>query len=601
MKMNKIIKEWKQFLKEVNYALEADPEDLEQTRIGIATAIDRAILSPKIDDKMRDSIEGQKDSEVGSRLSASPEDTEPEDPAKWKHLTKFKDIVKQGRQVPFLYYAYRGIDPDGRLMNEANRRAVILLTASKVIDFMKHFDNNQMAKDVFISDFATMEDRYNQFKRERKDYLQQQGVLSQGELGRADAALHSIGPDMSFSVTAIGSGSKPVSFVNQDFMYKDSPEMHNIPEEDHFLFSPYFPLAIAVILLYKDLGPMTPLALVNIFEKRINPEQAYEMAVGFSKDHQEEVQVEAMTAKEFESNYINTVTTSELNKHYQDVMASDLIRAGGSLLAGNTLSDFLLKVRMLMDAPSEQFSEEHLDSLALRTSEIIGPETLAELVDIVTAYPDGGLPKVAYGSQPPEQPTGFPDNRGFTLLDIVERAESFHYLFPYLPALLRDNIEERELKLMSQAYRALVNKGLTNENNPNTADYGDNRYIREDWYEVLVTPQDLESLASKTQQKSPEEQKVSRSLQQTNRRAKKDFSKKLAAIIAVSNQESPKANEIKKLENFLNRLERKMEDGKVSDFAISEEDRQEFRDYVKTARSKLGINEHLRRAFRRFV
>jgi len=599
--MNKIIKEWKQFLKEVNYALEADPEDLEQTRIGIATAIDRAILSPKIDDKMRDSIEGQKDSEVGSRLSASPEDTEPEDPAKWKHLTKFKDIVKQGRQVPFLYYAYRGIDPDGRLMNEANRRAVILLTASKVIDFMKHFDNNQMAKDVFISDFATMEDRYNQFKRERKDYLQQQGVLSQGELGRADAALHSIGPDMSFSVTAIGSGSKPVSFVNQDFMYKDSPEMHNIPEEDHFLFSPYFPLAIAVILLYKDLGPMTPLALVNIFEKRINPEQAYEMAVGFSKDHQEEVQVEAMTAKEFESNYINTVTTSELNKHYQDVMASDLIRAGGSLLAGNTLSDFLLKVRMLMDAPSEQFSEEHLDSLALRTSEIIGPETLAELVDIVTAYPDGGLPKVAYGSQPPEQPTGFPDNRGFTLLDIVERAESFHYLFPYLPALLRDNIEERELKLMSQAYRALVNKGLTNENNPNTADYGDNRYIREDWYEILVTPQDLESLASKTQQKSPEEQKVSRSLQQTNRRAKKDFSKKLAAIIAVSNQESPKANEIKKLENFLNRLERKMEDGKVSDFAISEEDRQEFRDYVKTARSKLGINEHLRRAFRRFV
>lgn len=599
--MNKIIKEWKQFLKEVNYALEADPEDLEQTRIGIATAIDRAILSPKIDDKMRDSIEGQKDSEVGSRLSASPEDTEPEDPAKWKHLTKFKDIVKQGRQVPFLYYAYRGIDPDGRLMNEANRRAVILLTASKVIDFMKHFDNNQMAKDVFISDFATMEDRYNQFKRERKDYLQQQGVLSQGELGRADAALHSIGPDMSFSVTAIGSGSKPVSFVNQDFMYKDSPEMHNIPEEDHFLFSPYFPLAIAVILLYKDLGPMTPLALVNIFEKRINPEQAYEMAVGFSKDHQKEVQVEAMTAKEFESNYINTVTTSELNKHYQDVMASDLIRAGGSLLAGNTLSDFLLKVRMLMDAPSEQFSEEHLDSLALRTSEIIGPETLAELVDIVTAYPDGGLPKVAYGSQPPEQPTGFPDNRGFTLLDIVERAESFHYLFPYLPALLRDNIEERELKLMSQAYRALVNKGLTNENNPNTADYGDNRYIREDWYEILVTPQDLESLASKTQQKSPEEQKVSRSLQQTNRRAKKDFSKKLAAIIAVSNQESPKANEIKKLENFLNRLERKMEDGKVSDFAISEEDRQEFRDYVKTARSKLGINEHLRRAFRRFV
>jgi len=599
--MNKIIKEWKQFLKEVNYALEADPEDLEQTRIGIATAIDRAILSPKIDDKTRDSIEGQKDSEVGSRLSASPEDTEPEDPAKWKHLTKFKDIVKQGRQVPFLYYAYRGIDPDGRLMNEANRRAVILLTASKVIDFMKHFDNNQMAKDVFISDFATMEDRYNQFKRERKDYLQQQGVLSQGELGRADAALHSIGPDMSFSVTAIGSGSKPVSFVNQDFMYKDSPEMHNIPEEDHFLFSPYFPLAIAVILLYKDLGPMTPLALVNIFEKRINPEQAYEMAVGFSKDHQEEVQVEAMTAKEFESNYINTVTTSELNKHYQDVMASDLIRAGGSLLAGNTLSDFLLKVRMLMDAPSEQFSEEHLDSLALRTSEIIGPETLAELVDIVTAYPDGGLPKVAYGSQPPEQPTGFPDNRGFTLLDIVERAESFHYLFPYLPALLRDNIEERELKLMSQAYRALVNKGLTNENNPNTADYGDNRYIREDWYEILVTPQDLESLASKTQQKSPEEQKVSRSLQQTNRRAKKDFSKKLAAIIAVSNQESPKANEIKKLENFLNRLERKMEDGKVSDFAISEEDRQEFRDYVKTARSKLGINEHLRRAFRRFV
>jgi predicted nucleic acid-binding Zn-ribbon protein len=154
---------------------------------------------------------------------------------------------------------------------------------------------------------------------------------------------------------------------------------------------------------------------------------------------------------------------------------------------------------------------------------------------------------------------------------------------------------------MRQAYRALANKDLTNENNPNTADYGDNRYIREDWYEILVTPQDLEDLAAKTQQKSPEEQKVSRALQQTNRRAKKDFSTKLAAIAAVSNQESPKANEIKKLENFLNRLERKMEDGKVSDFAISEEDRQEFRGYVETAKSKLGINEHVRRVFRRFV
>lgn len=599
--MSKIIEDWKQFLKEVNYALETDPEDIEKTRIGIATAIDRAILSPKIDEKVRDSIEGPKDSEVGGRLSPSPEDTEPEDPAKWKHLTKFKDIVKQGRQVPFLYYAYRGVDEDGRLMNETNRRAVILLTASKVIDFMKHFDNNQMAKDVFISDFATMEDRYNQFKRERKDYLQQQGVLSQGQLGRSDAALYAIGPDMSFSVTAIGSGSKPISFVNQDFMYKDSPEMHNIPEEDHFLFSPYFPLAIAVILLYKDFDPVSAQALVNIFEKRIQPEQAYEMAVEFSKEHQEKVQVEAMTAKEFESNYINTVTTSELDKHYQDVMSSDLIKSGGSLLAGNTLSDFLLKARMLMDAPSDQFSEKHLDSLALRASEMIGPEILSELVDIVTAYPNGGLPKISYGSKPPEQPKGYPDNRGFTLLDVVERAESFHYLFPRLPALLRDNIEEKELRLMRQAYRALTNKGLTNENNPNTADYGDNRYIREDWYEILVTPQDLEDLAAKTQQKSPEEQKVSRALQQTNRRAKKDFSKKLAAIAAVSNQESPKANEINKLENFLNRLERKMEDGKVSSFAISEEDRQEFRDYVEAAKSKLGINEHVRRSFRRFV
>ena len=75
--MNKTYKKWRQFLTEVNYALDVDPEELEQARVGVAVAFDRAVLSPKLDNDIKQDIEQE-----------DPEGDDPSDPATWPHITK---------------------------------------------------------------------------------------------------------------------------------------------------------------------------------------------------------------------------------------------------------------------------------------------------------------------------------------------------------------------------------------------------------------------------------------------------------------------------------------------------------------------------------
>ena len=50
-------KKLRQFLVEVNYALDVDPEEIERARIGVAVAFDRAVLSPKLDNDIKQDIE----------------------------------------------------------------------------------------------------------------------------------------------------------------------------------------------------------------------------------------------------------------------------------------------------------------------------------------------------------------------------------------------------------------------------------------------------------------------------------------------------------------------------------------------------------------
>ena len=51
--------------------------------------------------------------------------------------------------------------------------------------------------------------------------------------------------------------------------------------------------------------------------------------------------------------------------------------------------------------------------------------------------------------------------------DIMELAESFHYLFPLFPDSFKSYIGQKNMRMMSQAYQILVGKGLNRQNNPN--------------------------------------------------------------------------------------------------------------------------------------
>ena len=501
------------------------------------------MLSPKLDNDIKQDIEQE-----------DPEGEAPSDPASWPHITKLKNIVAKGRQVPFLYYAYMGVDPNtGQLMEEKNINSALMLTGTKVLDFIKHFTGNQIGKDVFLSDFHMISERYDEFKQTRSDFLSQQGVVQDDEIVRSDAARYSIGPDMSFSVSSIGAGSKPVSFVNQDFMYKDSPEMHNIPPEHHFVFSPYFPMAMAVFLLYNNLNPVSIPELFKIFStKNIDLEDIYRYAVSYSKKHQKSTQVPRLSYDEFASNYVDVSTVSAAGKRRKDIQGSELMKGPGAVLEGQDLGTFLTRFRMLLQAPVDQYTPQSIDQRYRRIASLVSGELLAELLMVVNAYPSKSLQealprsvqqknrqmskpyptklemirlesekekpaanivkkattyiskvdaaleaglitdaavsleqRIEYiqflriaqeklGIEPypmPVEPEPEGPSNQRIQEDIMELAESFHYLFPLFPDSFKSYIGQQNMRMMSQAYETLVRKGLNRQNNPNSPQF----------------------------------------------------------------------------------------------------------------------------------
>ncbi len=611
MKMKKILREWRSFVNEDIDGSMLDPVEIEDARIGIAVAVERAILSPKLP-------EGFATDENGEMLAGM--DTKPSDPAEWTHITKIKDIVNSGRQIPFLYYAYRGVSPEGKLQGLERPEAANSLTATKVYDFLQHFEGKEESKAVFISDFWKILDEYNTFKDNYNDELVAHGAREpDDQVGRTDAAFYALGASdhdqmggMSFSVSALGAGSKPVSFVNQDFMYKDSPEMHNIPRKHHFLFSPYYPMAIALILLERGSKPSNPSEVMPMFKQAGGKyEDAVSRATALSKQYQLIAQIPAMNQREFKANYIMASSVAAFDEYVEDVMVYQKQQAEmgrtqdiGTLYQKSKLGEFLLKLQMIVtsDAPprANQMALERLNSL-------MTPQVLEEISYVAEIYPQGGLPQIRHGSTPPPAPEGFPDSKGDTLAALVDRAELMEYLFNQMGEAEAEAIGSDEYETLSKAVSKLRLKGLLGPANSirrafnRTKLSGGKKIERLDHYEVVITPEDMKTIAQSSADAQPAQQKVSRALQQANRRAKNDFKTKMELAKALSQQDVPRPNEIKKLGNFLTRLEKKISDGKVSSFAIPAEEKDQYMQYLQIAKDKLGIKEDLREHFRRFL
>jgi len=591
--MKKILNEWNRFLTEVDYKTQYHLDELEQARIAVAVAIDRAIMSPKINDEDK------------KKMSSDSEESRPKDPAKWKHLVKMADIVKKGRKVPFLYYAYRGVDEKGKLLQGKNTRAVLDLTAQKVHDFLQHFDNNEIGKDVFISDFHLIKDRYQEYQQAMADYGKEQGVEASDFVTRSDVGKYSIGPDMNFSVSAIGSGSKPVSFVNQDFMYKDGPEYHNISEKHNYLFSPYFPLALAVILLSNDIISDSPEQIIDVLRsnEQFKFKRAYAFAMQISIEHAKKVNMPSLTFSEMNANYINVITTSMYSKNIED--AQMLNEPEAAILQGSDFSTFLKKFRILVSNSKTGFTQKSIENKYADLAAMITPTVQSEILYVSTVYPKGGLPQIKPNEPTPPEPTQFPDSAGNTLTAIVERAEDFHFLYPRIQSLLFGMLRTSAQTIMKNAYDSLQSKGLKQETNPNSSDYEYGppmKVIRGDWYETVYTEEEYKQLGLDQAGGIARP----RDVQQRDRRTSAAIKEKLSIIDELLKSDNPDVKKFVDLNSFIAKLKSNMEQEKITFLAFPEdvtlEDMVVSMDIIrKKISGGKQTMDTLREHFRRFV
>ena len=222
--------------------------DIENVRIGIGIAIDRAVLTP--DD--------------GSEIK---EDEEAEMSEK-DYINRIRDVVKGGREIPYLYYAYKGIDEDGNILGNNDIKPVLDLQIKKAGEFINRLQmSGDASVDAFIMDFGnimTMHDEWDKKYEERiKDLLPAKTHEKMAMKKGYDRAAYQAGQDAGlkpFSTVAIGRGSKPVFAQNVDFMYKTSPEPNlKIDPADLWAFSIRIPLYLAYVQLTgMDMPPRVP-------------------------------------------------------------------------------------------------------------------------------------------------------------------------------------------------------------------------------------------------------------------------------------------------------------------------------------------------------
>ena len=208
--------------------------DIEEIRISIGQFIDRTVLTPKA---LMD-------------MDKALEDTTEKD-----YLNRTRDIVKQGRKIPFLYYAYKGVDPSGNLMNQNDILPVLQLQQQKAGQLIRslEMDGGGATILMFMCDFGnliTLHDEWDKgYEQRMRELLPKRTYERMAMKMGYDKAEFQAGRATNlqpFSTVAIGKGSKPMYAQNVDFMYKTSPEPNkNVQQNDLWAFSIRLPLALA--------------------------------------------------------------------------------------------------------------------------------------------------------------------------------------------------------------------------------------------------------------------------------------------------------------------------------------------------------------------
>lgn len=204
IKKNRLIKEssntttarYKQTQARATGEITHAPEEIQQSRIEIGLNIDRFLQRPFVT--------------VGEELM--------DDDGEMR-------VITDPKETNLLLYLYRGIDPSGKLMNNENIAAVNRELNQRVGHFLmglSQFDKKVLASDI---DFII------QSMAEERSPKQTQSHQSSRMLKNAPGHFD----DYSFG-TRTRSVYKDTR-AGKDFMLKKTPELKNIPEQHHFLFS----------------------------------------------------------------------------------------------------------------------------------------------------------------------------------------------------------------------------------------------------------------------------------------------------------------------------------------------------------------------------
>jgi len=288
--------------------------EIEEVRIDNGAAVDRAILTPA------DLIS----SSDGTRQREAKTDKD--------YINRIRDIVVQGRKIPYLYYAYKGVDGDGNITNNNNLDEVTLLQSKKAAALERRIENlGDPSMLMYLCDFGTMmvhhdewDKRYEQRMKEllpARTYERMAGNMgydrSEFQAGKASA----MNP---FSTVAVGKGSKPVFAQNVDFMYKTSPEPNRkVDPNDLWAFSIRLPLSMAYLSIsgvqasFRKMLKMGPQIVTTAYNHWSQNEKEYR--IRYAERMKQEgaswfKELPQLSFKEFNSNYVESRETVDQYK-----------------------------------------------------------------------------------------------------------------------------------------------------------------------------------------------------------------------------------------------------------------------------------------------
>lgn len=230
----------KKLLKESISGQDLGYTDVESVRINLGVAIDRAVLTP--DD--------------GSQ--AAEESDDPSLMKQQDYINRIRDVVKGGRKIPYLYYAYKGVNDKGDLMENNDITPVLELQVDKALKLAQTLEfDGDASVDMFKCDFGLLMSLHDEWDKEYETTLK--SIMPTRTYNRLalkkgyDRAQFQAGRGtklLPFSTVAIGKGSKPLYAQNVDFMYKTSPEPNlRVDPQDLWAFSIRVPLYLAYTIL----------------------------------------------------------------------------------------------------------------------------------------------------------------------------------------------------------------------------------------------------------------------------------------------------------------------------------------------------------------